>query len=108
MFSWLKNFISQRFPAIRYGEVTYNFRQNETGLPQGTVISPIIFNIFFNDLPGFLTPAVNSALFSDDLVLWDSATKKNQDSLNRTLNSALDKLAIWICENGMRVTRLTL
>ncbi|GFQ85453.1 hypothetical protein TNCT_613571 [Trichonephila clavata] len=62
------------------------------------MINPIPFNIVINDLPSFLSPAVNSALFADDLIVWDSAVKKNQDSLSGTFNSALEKLAIWCRE----------
>ncbi|GFQ98024.1 hypothetical protein TNCT_19821 [Trichonephila clavata] len=74
-------------------------------LPQGIVISTIRFNIFINDLPGFLSPAVNSVSFANDLVLWDSAVKKNPDSLSGILNPALEKLAIWCRENGMKVNK---
>jgi hypothetical protein len=105
MFTWIKNFVSQRFSAVRYGEAVSKFRQTETGLPQGTVISPILFNIFINDLVDFLSPVVESALFADDLVMWGSAEKKHQDNLNGTLNAALMKLDLWCQENGMKVNR---
>ncbi|GFW22447.1 torsin-1A [Trichonephila clavipes] len=71
MLMWIRNFISQRFSAVRFGNAISSFKQSETGLPQGTVISPILFNIFINDLPDLLASdgLTNTALFADDLAI---------------------------------------
>ncbi|GFY28930.1 putative RNA-directed DNA polymerase from transposon X-element [Trichonephila clavipes] len=74
---WIRNFISQRFSAVRFGNAISSFKQSETGLPQGTVISPILFNIFINDLPDLLASdgLTNTALFADDLAIWCSTPR---------------------------------
>ena len=97
IFTWINNFISQGFSAVKFREATSSFRQTEIGLPQGKVVQSILFSIFINDLPGFLVPTIDSALFADDLVMRDSAVKKSQDSLNKIFNSALKNL-----ENSVR------
>ncbi|GFX82743.1 uncharacterized protein TNCV_1194181 [Trichonephila clavipes] len=57
--------------AVRFGNAISSFKQSETSLPQGTVISPILFNIFINDLPDLLASdgLTNTALFADDLAI---------------------------------------
>ncbi|GFY07861.1 putative RNA-directed DNA polymerase from transposon X-element [Trichonephila clavipes] len=39
MLMWIRNFISQRFSAVRFGNAISSFKQSETGLPQGSVIN---------------------------------------------------------------------
>ncbi|GFX65144.1 probable RNA-directed DNA polymerase from transposon X-element [Trichonephila clavipes] len=105
MLMWVRNFISQRFSAIRFGNAISSFKQSETGLPQGTVISPILFNIFINDLPDLLASdgLTNMALFADDLAMWCSTPKRDQSKLNTILNLTLERLHLWCIENNMTV-----
>ncbi|GFX85573.1 probable RNA-directed DNA polymerase from transposon X-element [Trichonephila clavipes] len=101
----IKNFISQRFSAVRFGNAISSFKQSETGLPQGTVISPILFNIFINDLPDLLASdgLTNTVLFADDLAIWCSTPKRDQSKLNTILNLTLERLHLLCIENNMTV-----
>ncbi|GFS50951.1 uncharacterized protein LOC103524116 [Trichonephila clavipes] len=105
MLMWIRNFISQRFSTVRFGNAISSFKQSETGLPQGTVISPILFNIFINDLPDLLASdgLTNTALFADDLAIWCSTPKRDQSKLNTILNLTLERLHLWYIENNMTV-----
>ncbi|GFX62769.1 uncharacterized protein LOC103524116 [Trichonephila clavipes] len=105
MLMWIRNFISQRFSAVRFGNAISSFKQSETGLPQFTVISPILFNIFINDLPDLLASdgLTNTALFADDLAIWCSTSKRDQSKLNTILNLTLERLHLWCIENNMTV-----
>ncbi|GFW74230.1 putative RNA-directed DNA polymerase from transposon X-element [Trichonephila clavipes] len=90
------------FSAVRFGNAISSFKQSETGLPQGTVISPILFNIFINDLPDLLASdgLTNTALFADDLAIWCSTPKRDQSKLNTILNLTLERLHLWCIENN--------
>ncbi|GFV36384.1 putative RNA-directed DNA polymerase from transposon X-element [Trichonephila clavipes] len=96
---------TRRFSAVRFGNAISSFKQSETGLPQGTVISPILFNIFINDLPDLLASdgLTNTALFADDLAIWCSTPKRDQSKLNTILNLTLERLHLWCIENNMTV-----
>ncbi|GFX23479.1 probable RNA-directed DNA polymerase from transposon X-element [Trichonephila clavipes] len=95
----------KRFSAVRFGNAISSFKQSETGLPQGTVISPILFNIFINDLPDLLASdgLTNTALFADDLAIWCSTPKRDKSKLNTILNLTLKRLHLWCIENNMTV-----
>lgn len=74
-----------------YGNCLSSFKHTESYLPQVAVISAILFTVYINDLPDFLSSDClpKSTLFADDLVLWSSAPKIQQP-LNNKLNDSLE------------------
>ncbi|GFV15172.1 putative RNA-directed DNA polymerase from transposon X-element [Trichonephila clavipes] len=104
--SWSTNYNDGVVIVNDMGTTCYKrFKRSETGLPQGTVISPILFNIFINDLPDLLASdgLTNTALFADDLAIWCSTPKRDQFKLNTILNLTLERLHLWCIENNMTV-----
>ena len=66
MFLWIEELLKNRSISTRMGNSVKGPRIIENGLPQGSVISPVLFLIYINDLPNALPDDVQVALFADD------------------------------------------
>jgi hypothetical protein len=66
----------------------------QAGVPQGSVLSPTLYNIYINDTPQ--TPVVHLALFADDTCLY--ATERKEGYVLRKLQRGLDAIEKW-CEH---------
>ena len=69
-----------------------------SGVPQGSIIGPILFVLFINDLPLGLSEGTNIALYADDTKIWRSITSEND---HRILQTDIDYLNEWAAQNKM-------
>jgi hypothetical protein len=68
-------------------------REMQAGVPQGSVLSPTLCNMYINDAPR--TPDVQLALFADDSCLY--ATDRKEGFIVRKLQRGLSSMETW-CE----------
>ena len=71
----------------------------EWGVPQGSVLGPLLFLIFINDLP--LASDLYTWLFADDSVFVQSA--KSAGDLENIMNTEVDKIQKWLLTNKLSV-----
>ena len=63
-----------------------------SGVPQGSVLGPILFNIFINDITDSVQDPVTVKLFADDVKLYSEIALPT-DIVN--FHSCLDKIQTW-------------
>jgi hypothetical protein len=65
---WLKEFLTNRYFAVRVNNEVTEKIEIKAGVPQGAVLSPTLFSIFINDIPiNYVKNNLYSLLFADDL-----------------------------------------
>ena len=65
---WIASWLSERFQKVELDGQASDSVPVLSGVPQGSVMGPILFLIFINDLPDNIKPFVS--LFADNCVLY--------------------------------------
>ena len=94
VYSYLKG----RRQCVRVNSSDSKFQTILAGVPQGSILGPIIFNIFINDLNYFLERASLHG-FADDHTI--TAFDKNLERLKQNLNSEANIAVDWLSINNM-------
>ena len=67
---WTQSFLSDRRASVVYqNQKSRSFRVRR-GVPQGSVLGPVLFSLFINDFPASLPSSVSCSLYADDLAIW--------------------------------------
>ena len=95
IYQLLENYLSGRLERVVLNGQTSSWRPVLAGVPQGSILGPLLFLIYINDLPDELKS--NAKLFADDTPLF-SIVKDENESVN-TLNylKSLNGLLIGKC-----------
>ena len=98
--SWFKSYLSNRTQQVVINDCSSVNGDVLCGVPQGSILGPLLFLLFINDLPLSLNDsAISVDLYADDTTLYSSASDKT--SLETNLQNVLDLVHIWCLENGM-------
>lgn len=95
----LASYLRDRKLSVKFGETFSDIYNIEAGVPQGAVLSPLLFNIYINDIPK-ANRDIKISQFADDIVIWTS--HKNPDLAGTNLQNYLDQLSNWC--NKWRIT----
>ena len=88
--AWINSFLTNRTQQVVLEGIASGTVDVTSGVPQGSVLGPILFFIFINDLPQSLSPKVR--LFADDAILYFEVASADDCQM---LQSDFNKLTKW-------------
>jgi hypothetical protein len=94
---WLISYLRGRTARVSHNSRISKPKQVRFGVPQGSVISPILFNFFIADIPTH--PETTTSSYADDFNSFHSSSKI--DTSTRILNEHIAMILPWCEENGM-------
>ena len=95
---WFKSYLTNRKQFVEYNIRKSTIRLINSGMPQGSILGPLGFIIYVNDIPNSV-PDLSLILFADDTSAFTS--HKDLSTLNNIMNNGLSKLNTWFKSNKL-------
>ncbi len=100
LLSWLTDFLFQRYQRVVLDGKCSLYTPVHSGIPQGSVMGPLLFLLYINDLPSVVPDNINLLIFADDVKLYNSPNDLNALS---NIQAALRGITGWSYENQLKI-----
>ena len=96
--NWFQSYLSNRKQYVTINGKSSEPLEINCGVPQGSVLGPLLFLLYINDLPN-ISNVLNFYLFADDTNIYYESDSLND--LEKTINKELNKLYLWLNVNRL-------
>ena len=91
LYLWIEAFLTNRSQSVKINSFLSTPCPVSSGVPQGSVLGPLLFCCFINDVTDQIDPTASTKLFADDIKLYTSFS----NIAPSILQSQLDIIQSW-------------
>ena len=92
LLNWFADYLHGRLQRVVVDAVASQWTFVTSGVPQGSILGPLLFAIFINDFPDVVKDRSQTALYADDSKIYESISSIQ---CCETLQQFLDSLNTW-------------
>ena len=97
---WINSYLSERKQRTKFKHLISDEETAKSGIPQGSIIGPVLFICFTNDLPEIFNNECSIISYADDTQLVVHA--KNMNQLKQKIEKAISLAQKWYENNSMK------
>lgn len=94
--NWFKNYLSERYQYVYINKTKSNKLPVTCGVPQGSILGPLLFLLYINDL-NTITKLLTFIMFADDTNIFISG--HNMENLTLAVNNEMKAVSDWFSAN---------
>ena len=95
---WFKSYLHERKQYVTYNDISSSAKTIKCGVPQGSILDPLLFLIYINDLYHVCENSI-PILFADDSNLFFNGT--NPSVMEQNINIELENISTWLKVNKL-------
>ena len=100
---WFSSYLSGRKQVVKFHQETSEFCDITCGVPQGSVLGPILFLLFINDISNFAVEGCVLNMYADEVIIYTSAT--SNDELECRLQVCIDNISNCYSMNKLCINK---
>ena len=101
---WTLNYVGCRSQYVNFDAKSSNIETARFGVPQGSILGPILFNLYVNDLADVFNS--KSIQYADDTTIYEHCRPKDILQKENRINESLSNLTSWAESNSLSVNSL--
>lgn len=90
---WIQSYLEHRTQAVRVKNILSSHLAYNVGVPQGSILGPLLFSMYINDLPSICT-GCDMQMYADDTVVYVHGKNKNEAA--KKLTEVMVHISKWL------------